>query len=89
MFVVDDVVLVVVDDIFVVVLLLLLLVLFVFLQVRLAAMRHLLKFPPGDLVSCENWSSLKVAVSIALMDHNTELAVSALCVKLVGASYPL
>lgn len=43
-------------------------------------MRHLLQFPPGDLVSCENWSSLKDAVSTALMDHNTELAVSILLV---------
>ncbi len=39
-------------------------------------MRQLLQFPPGDLVSCENWSSLKDAVSTALMDRNTELAVS-------------
>ena len=40
-------------------------------------MRQLLQFPPGDLVSCKNWSSLKDAVSTALMDRNTELAVSA------------
>ena len=39
-------------------------------------MRQLLHFPPGDLVSCENWSSLKDAVSTALMDRNNELAVS-------------
>lgn len=39
-------------------------------------MKHLLQFPPGDLVSCDNWSSLKEAVSDALMDEDAQIAVS-------------
>ena len=46
------------------------------LQVRLHTMHYLLQFSPGDLINCENWSTLKEAVNIALMDHNAELAVS-------------
>ena len=49
---------------------------FLFVQVRVEAMRHLLQFPPGDLVSCENWSNLKDVVGNALMDDHAEIAVS-------------
>ena len=46
------------------------------LQVRLEAMHHLLQFPPGDLVNCDNWTNLKDAVGSALMEEDTQLAVS-------------
>ena len=43
---------------------------------RTEAMKHLLQFPSGDLVSCDNWASLKEAVGNALMDTDTHIAVS-------------
>ena len=46
------------------------------LQVRLDGMRHLLQFPSGDLISCDNWDTLLQAVRHALMDSDTELSVS-------------
>ena len=38
-------------------------------------MRHLLQFPSGDLITCENWETLHQAVRHALMDPDTELSV--------------
>ena len=46
------------------------------LQVRLEGMRHLLQFPSGDLISCDNWDTLLLAVRHALMDPDTYLSVS-------------
>ena len=44
-------------------------------QVRLDAMRHLLQFPAGDLVTCDNWPSLRTAIGDTLMDSDDTLAV--------------
>ena len=57
-------------------------------QVRLEAMRHLLHFPPGDLVSCENWATLQEAVGNALMEDNAELAVSINSVQAISTVEP-
>ena len=57
---------------------------YLFVQIRVEAMRHLLQFPPGDLVSCENWTSLKEMIGRALMDDDLEIAVSVRCDSLVS-----
>ena len=45
-------------------------------QVRLEGMRHLLQFPSGDLITCENWETLHQAVRHAFVDSDTQLSVS-------------
>lgn len=45
-------------------------------QVRLEGMRHLLQFPSGDLITCDNWETLHGAVRQAIIDPDTELSVS-------------
>ena len=45
------------------------------IQIRLDGMRHLLQFPSGDLITCENWGVLHQAIQHALMDSDTQLSV--------------
>ncbi|XP_064387617.1 protein broad-minded-like isoform X2 [Halichondria panicea] len=44
------------------------------LQVRIDGMRHLLQFPSGDLVGCDNWTPLNTAVRKCLMDDSKQLS---------------
>ena len=53
-------------------------------------MHHLLQFPVGDLVAMEIWAQLKPAVSDALMDENSTLAVSRQQIRgIAGRHVPL
>ena len=46
------------------------------LKVRWQSMQHLSHFPPGDLVTCENWLPLRAALKDALGDADRRIAVS-------------
>lgn len=57
-------------------------------QVRLRAMRSLHQFPPGDLLSNENWPELKQSLQKTLKDPNASLSVCFSCIITTVHNYP-